>query len=179
MRIRTKEDVELHSDGIDGSLYPAINVKVYHYPSVYQVKDEFNCSEEVAEQALAYAWKMGQRIFWEEVQGIANEVLAPHFGEVTVNSAGRCGGWLIVDGCDGVGEVDWGGYITDGWDAVDLAKWFKFERIVKETIKWLISWENVKEDIAANRWAEEGAQEYNFYEWADGHNECLVDMAAI
>jgi len=177
MRTYTKDDVEFHNDGgIGGPWYPAINVKVYSYPSVWKVADEFDCPEEVAQQALEWSFQLDQQVFWEEVQAIADDILAPHFGKVEVRSAGRSNGWLIVDG---VADHDWWqDSVIAGWDAIDIAKWRKFERVIKAIIDDLTSWEHVKENIAANRWTEPGAQEFNFYEFADGHRECFVDMAA-
>jgi len=67
---------------------------------------------------------------------------------------------------------------VSGHNRIDLAKWRKFERVIKAIIDDLTSWEHVRENIAANRWTEPSAHEYNFYESPDGHSECFVDMAA-
>ena len=166
MKTYSKEDVEFHAEGYN-SRVPAINVKVYHYPSACKIADHFNCSEEQAEQAGQFAFDSAQYLFWQEdAPELAENILAPYFGKVTVYSEGRSGGWLVVKG---VGDVA-------DWDAIALAKWRKFERAIKATVDFLGSWEYVKEDIRANRWAEDGAALYNFFEFADGHSECLVDM---
>ena len=165
----TKEDVEFHAEYYRPSR-PAINVKVYRYPTPWQVEDEFNCSIATAEQALGYALESAQYRFWEEAQELVDYYLAPQFGKVKVYSEGRSGGWLVVDGLGYREDVE------DCWDALDLTAWYRFEKAIKETIKYLCSWEVVKEDIEANRWAEEGAELYNYYEFADGHSECFVDM---
>jgi len=173
----TKEDVDFHNDW-NGPRKPAINVKVYHYPTPWQVKDEFNCSIATAEQALGYALESAQWLFWNEyAQEEADFYLAPQFGKVKVYSEGRSSGWLVVEGV----VSGYRGSLFDEspiseWDALDLTAWYRFQKAIKETIKYLCSWEVVKEDIEANRWAEEGAELYNYYEFADGHSECFVDM---
>ena len=165
----TKDDIEFHRDGY-GPMRPAVNVKVYHYPSVWDVMDDFDCSEETAEKALEYAFESAQYRFWEEAQEIADWHLSNHFGKVKVYSEGRSGGWLVVHGLAYRDEVE------DYWDALDLTAWYAFEKAIRAEIKYLCSWEYIKEDIEANRWAEEGAELYNFFEFSDGHSECFVDM---
>lgn len=164
MKRYTKDDVEFHEERYYGPQFPAINVKVYHFPDIDQVEDEFNCSEEIAEQALQYAFEAAQETFWNETaQEIADDTFEY---KVEVYSAGRSAGWLIVQGLEEF----------ESWDAVQLAKWRSFENKIKETIKYLCSWDNVKEDISANRWAEDGAEQYNFYQYSSGESACLVDL---
>lgn len=174
----TKEDVKRHnSGGIGGPYYPAVNVKVYHYPSADQIADHFGCSIEQAEQAGQFAFESAQHRFWNETaQMLADYILAPHFGPVTVYSAGRSAGWLIVEGLTPRYFQHDREAVTTTWDAIDLAKWRKFEREIKAEVAYLTSWDYVRDDIEANRWVEEGARLYNFYEYSDGHSECFVDM---
>lgn len=158
-----KSDVETHTEGYYGRGYPAVNVKVYHFPRAFKAIEHFHCTEEQAEKALEYAWNMAQTDFWEDAPNIAIDI----FGKgIKVYSAGRSGGWLIVQGLDDI----------EYWDAVALAKWHKFEKAIKEAVKWYTSEEKVYEDIDANRWAEEGAEQYNYVEFKDGHSECVVDL---
>jgi len=163
MKHYNKSDVEFHSESYYGRGYPAVNVKVhslYHLAS--KIENHFNCSEEQAQKALDYAFEMSCDLFWNEyAQDFATEIL----GDVKIHSAGRSNGWLIVEGLPDF----------ESWNAIDLAKWRSFENHIKAEVKYLTSWENVKEDIESNRWAEEGAEKYNFYEKADGESFCFVD----
>lgn len=168
--IRTKADIEFHAEHYRPAR-PAINVKVYHYPDVWQVMDTFDCGEELAQQALNYAFEAAQRDFWEDrVPAYVDMCLKEHFGNVQAYSEGRSGGWLVVDGLGYRSDIE------DSWDAIDLAKWRSFEATICREVKWMCSWEYVKSDIEANRWAEQGAELYNYIDFKDGHTECLVDM---
>lgn len=159
----TKDDVEKHSAGYYAPYYPAVNVKVYHFPQAYKVADHFHCTEETAQKAVEYAWDMEAQAFWEDVQGTAEDV----FGKgVKAYSAGRSGGWLLVEGLTDI----------ESWNAVDLAKWRKFEKIIKADVKYRTSEEAVFEDIEANRWAEDGAELYNYIDTKDGQSHCIVDL---
>lgn len=160
----TKQDVEFHSASYYGRGYPAVNVKVYHYPSTTKVMDTFHCEEDTAQKALNFAFEMSQETFWNKA---APEIVKDIFGSwPKMYSAGRSSGWLIVTGLK---EFEF-------WDAIDLSKWHSFENQIKSTIKYLCQWENVKTDIEANRWAEDGAEQYNFYQFENGHSECIVDL---
>ena len=168
----SKGDIEFHAEHYRPSR-PAVNVKAYHFPDIYDVMDAFDCSEETAQAALNYAFESAQEIFWyETAQELANYHLSPRFGSVTVYSEGRSSGWLVVDGLGYREDVE------DSWDALDLTAWYAFEKAVKAEVEWLTSWEQVRDSAEANRWAEEGANQYNFYEFSDGHSECFVDMKA-
>jgi len=78
---------------------------------------------------------------------------------------GRSGGWLVVDGLRPLKT----------WDAIDLMKWYRFQKAIKAAIKDLFEWENVKELVSANRWAEPGSQRYNFFQMKNGQIMCLCD----
>lgn len=163
MRIMSRDDVETHSEGYYGPQYPAVNVKVYHFPSSDRVVKAFGCDEETAERAIGFAFDMAQSYFWEGIADVAEST----FGcKVTVSSAGRSGGWLVVDGLPDLGS----------WSGRELLRWTRFVHRVEREIAWLCSWEHVKEDIEANRWAEAGAEAYNFIDHNDGTHACLVDL---
>lgn len=136
----TKNDVEVHRLGFSGPSYPAINVKVYTYPDVYDVMNRFNCSEKVAQTALNNAYEALKESFWDNINDVAVEKLGKN---VQVFSEGRQGGWLVV-----VGLMD-----IKYWDAVDLAKWRSFEKMVKREIDYLSSKEVVFDQIEWNDWA--------------------------
>lgn len=158
-----KSDVETHSAGYYAPYYPAVNVKVHRFPQADDIADHFHCSEETAQKAAEYAWETAQTCFWENVQGTAEDV----FGKgVKAYSAGRSSGWVIIDGLTEI----------ESWDAIDLAKWRKFEKIIKAEVKYRTSKEVVFEDIEANRWAEDGAEQYNFIDTKDGQSHCIVDL---
>lgn len=165
MKHYTKSDIDTHSAHMGNPpYYPAVNVKVHGlYPMQSKIEQAFNCSEETAEKALQFAFDSACEMFWNEnAQEIANDV----FGDsVTIYSAGRSSGWLIVVGLSDI----------EDWNAVDLAKWRKFENAIKAEVKYLTSWEYLQDMIDANRWAEDGAERYSFYEQSDGESFCFVD----
>ncbi len=164
MRGYTKDDVQLHYERGKGS--PAVNVKVYGPYLAGKVQDRFGCSEEVAEKALGFAFDSACRRFWEEdAQDLADHYFAK-YGKVKVYSEGRSSGWLVTYDLPDVEE----------WDGVLLNRWALFAKAIRQAVDWLNSWEYVEEEIAANRWAEDGAHEYNFAEKSDGSTVCLVDV---
>lgn len=138
----TKEDVKFHREGYYGKSYPAVNVKVYHWPKISDLERELSCSEEEAEKAVEIAFQSAQEAFWQ--LGEAEEIVNECFGKgVKFYSEGRSGGWLIVQGLKDF----------EYWDAIDLAKWRKFEKMIKAEVKWLTSTERMVEEIRANEWA--------------------------
>jgi hypothetical protein len=62
---------------------------------------------------------------------------------VKVYSKGRSSGWLTVHGLPPV----------ESWDAVDLARWRRFEREVESDVEYRTSAEYTLEAIEANGWA--------------------------
>ncbi len=156
-----KTDVEHHSDSRRGR--PAVNVKVHRLPYHSRIEETFGCSEDVAQQALDYAWKQAQQMFWETVQGFADEFLG---ADRKVYQEGKSGGWVVVHGL----------YDIEEWDAIQLMDWYRFQKAIKTEVKWLTSWEQMKESIQSNRWAEEGSQYYNFLDKKDGRTVCMVDV---
>jgi len=143
MRRFTKADVEMHADGFGRAGHPAVNVKVYRFPSVDEIVDRFGCSEATAVKAGNYAFEMEQEVFWEDAKELAREV----FGNVKVYSEGRSGGWLVVHGLPDVGS----------WDAITVSAWGRFERQLKADIAYRTSKDSVFGDIEANEWAMDDA----------------------
>lgn len=160
----TRDDVERHTEGYYGYGYPAVNVKVRHFVSSDKIAERFGCSEDTAIKAAEFAFNAACEMFWQEVQDTAEECL-PRWG-IKAYSAGRSGGWLIIKGLQDVEE----------WDAVMLAKWRHFEKIIKAEVAYRTSEECILEDIEANRWAEDGAEAYNYVDFKDGSSHCIVDL---
>ena len=160
----TREDVETHSTGgIGGPYLPAVNVKYYGRSHADAVAERFKCSKEVAQRACNWAWEMACESFWDCVQDTAEWALG---AGVKVWQAGRSGGWAVVEGLPEL----------ESWDAVQLAKWRRFEKACKADVEYRTSQEAVLEDIEANRWAEENAEAYNFIDKKDGETVCLADV---
>ncbi len=65
---------------------------------------------------------------------------------------------------------------VESWDAIAVSRWGRLAQWCGREIEFLTSWEYVREDIEANRWAEEDAEAYNFVDLPDGRSECLVDL---
>lgn len=160
----SKSDVDTHSGGYGSRQYPAINVKVYHFVSIYKVVDKFGCSEDQAERALQFAFDAAQERFWHD---FAQEYAEDVFKEsVKVYSAGRSSGWLIVDKLPDI----------ETWDAIMLGKWRKFEKGVKREIEYYTSPEYVLDNIEANQWYKDGSEQYNFVDLANGKSACIADL---
>jgi hypothetical protein len=160
MKGYTKSDVDTHGR----EALPAVNVKVHYFGGGLSA-DDFGCTEDVFETALEYAFMSAQEAFWyDDAPALAKHRLGPY---VTIHSEGRSGGWLVVSGLDDV----------DDWDAVTLNKWALFERDIQREVAYRSSKDVVREDILANRWAEDGAKLFNFATDADGQDYCLLDRA--
>lgn len=145
-----------------GERVPAVRVKQYHFAAGLTPAN-LNCSEAVFNMAIEYAWESAAARFWEE----AGEMAEHHFGPgVRVEQAGRSGGWLLVRG---LGPVE-------AWTETDRAAWDAFEAAIMVLMDYLSSAEYVKGEIEANRWNEEGAAQYNFFDTADGESRCIVDV---
>lgn len=59
---------------------------------------------------------------WERAKELAYDVWGS--GQVQVYQEGRSGGWLVVHG---LGDID-------EWDAIEVSRWARFQRGVKETV---------------------------------------------
>lgn len=116
-----KTDVEIsYHQGHHGC--PMVNVKVYRgIESVRLPHSDFpGLTREYVdsldeEKELLWAWESATETGWEDVKSDAEEV----FGSgVKVWSAGRQGGWCVVEGLPDV----------DTWDAIMLGKWSRFAK---------------------------------------------------
>jgi len=159
-----REDVDTHSAHYYGPQYPAIRVKADAWPSVWKLADSLGISEGQAERASDYAFRSACEAFWEDIQGIAEDVFPC---PVKVYSAGRSGGWMIVQGLSPLAD----------WDAIALARWAKLSRIVREDIAHRCKLANVLEDIQAHSWEKEGSEYFNYLDTPTG-TVCIADLKA-
>ena len=162
-----KADIKIsYHNGTRGE--PMLNIKVHRMPGGWTdstIEKEFSCSPDVAAKAGEFAFESAQEMFFDDIKETAREIFGGH---VTICTEGRSGGWLIVSGL----------YPVESWDAVSVARWAGFARMVQEEIDSLLSWETTQETISANRWAEPGAEQYNFFTTKGGANICLIDLKA-
>jgi hypothetical protein len=162
-----KEDVETHNEGnVYSPQQPAINVKQRHWINTDKIIERFKCSEATAERAADFAYEMARETFWDQVKETVKEVLKDD--SLRVFSAGRSGGWLIVLGLKDL----------EYWDAIDLARWAKLCRLIKQDIEYSCSDESIMDTIEANRWAEDGAERYNFFDTKNGETVCISELKA-
>jgi hypothetical protein len=161
-----KADIETRSDNRGyPPFYPTLKVKVYSLGlSADKLVAQYGCDDDTAEQALTFAFESQQQQFWEQAEELAQEVFGSH---VRVNSSGRSSGWLIVRKLADV----------ESWDAVAVAKWARFARLIAADIKWRTSAETLADDIEANEWCKVGAELYNFVETKNGP-KCIADLKA-
>lgn len=184
----TKDDVSTRHER--GSRYPVIYVKWnpsskfsqtiedYFFPTSHTIwNDEAdlgpsrlaNKVDDLLNTAIEYWAEQRREEFWYEfAPDLAHEIFG---SRVEVYSAGRSGGWLIVKGLEDV----------ENWDAIALGKWRSFEKKISDWIKYWNTEEGIEsviEDIEANRWAEPGAERYNFIEVNADEMKCVVDMKA-
>jgi hypothetical protein len=158
-----KSDVETHTDRPYGPAYPAVNVKVYGFPHDGEITEEdLNCDEKTCEKALEFAFEIACETFWEDLEESARIILEI---DVNVSRVGRCGGWVIVQGLPPIEQ----------WDAIALGKWSRFENYCKKTVKDLTQHGVVLDNILANEWNKEGAEQYNFIATEQG-SKCIADM---
>jgi hypothetical protein len=155
-----KTDIAVHSDGYGYATHPAVNVKVHNLAcTAKDVMAKFDCSEEQAHEALAFAYDSERRCFWAYWSETGNA----YFREkVEVYSEGRSGSWLVVHGLPPVEE----------WDAVMVSRWAKFENDVLADVEYRMSKQVMLEGIEANQWWKVGSSQYNFV----GKGTCLADV---
>ena len=160
-----KTDIETHTDNGYGAGYPSVNVKVYRVDcDAEDVMAKFpGCSEAQAEKALEFAFTSECESFWDYW---ADTTAYFPGDKPRVYSAGRSGGWLIVQGLAPV----------EDWDAVMVARWAKFEKAVKADIKYRMSKEALLEGIESNSWWKEYSEQYNFCDTGSGKSVCLADV---
>lgn len=176
-----RDNVTIRREG--GREYPALNVKVYGMKwSADDIARTFNCAADVAERAAEFAYESARSQFWDYLApdalnfALYGDEGASHYAPtglerppVTVYSAGRSGGWLIVEGLPPV----------DDWDDEMRAKWARFEQLIRDSIADVLDREQVRDSIEANRWAEPGAEAFNFRVLPGGGSACIVDDKAL
>lgn len=145
--------VSMHREGYVGPAYPALNVKCYRLPDPDAVIARFGCSRQRAERALEWAVESHREDFWgpcgpdSPYQSRAEDALREAYGDaadrLSIWSAGRSGGWLIVKGLPPVDE----------WRKVDLAKWSVFASEIAAEIAYLASEEALLDTIEVHEWA--------------------------
>ena len=158
-----KDDIEIYYDRSFRGGKPSVNVKAYDFGRGLSEDDFPNCSEETFERAMEFAFEMAQENFWSES---AQELCDNYLQRGKVFAAGRQSGHLIVDGLDPV----------ETWNAIMVNKWALFERAIRKTIKYLSSKATIKENIDANKWYEEGAEQYNFIDTKEGNSLCISGL---
>lgn len=164
--IHTKSDVQTHSDGTGWrQSYPALNVKLHNMfdGHVDAIQEKFSCSEKQAQIALDMAVDSSTERFWEDTQDTSDHF----FGKTsaTVYSEGRSNGWLVVIGLPSI----------ESWDAIQLMKWRRFAKCIDQDIEYRCAINTIIEDIEANQWWKEGAEQYNFID-QNGETKCIADM---
>lgn len=162
MRHYTKDSVEFHSEHYRPAR-PAVNVKVHNFVSPYKIAEHFKCSEKQAEKAIEFAFESACQQFWEDSTEHAQSIFG---NNVRVYSEGRSGGWLVVEGLKSFDE----------WDAIDLAKWRKFENECKSAVEYLTSFAWCVDMIDSNNWYQKGAERYNFIETKDSKTACISEL---
>lgn len=157
-----KRDIQTHALHHMGPRLPAVNVKVYSVGCTAQdVAERFQCREAVASKAINFWFESAAEQFWEQATEIASAI----FPDARVNSAGRSSGWLVLSGLPAL----------DDWDAPVVQRFAGFQKQVLRLIGYFTSSEYMLEQIEANRWAEEGAEHYNFFDAKDGTVKCIAE----
>ena len=120
--IGSKADVKFH--GTNGPYHPlpAVNVKCYNGLESVKLEEldgahpDFTPEwiERCLKDTQVWQWFDSAREYqWDYLQDVAREIFR---GSVKVWSAGRSGGWAVVEGLPDFAS----------WNAVDLARWRKF-----------------------------------------------------
>lgn len=146
----SRDNVTAHTSGYGSPMLPAVNVKRHLWEEDFPDAMLRDVAEESGEDPAAFlAWWKGQgweRIgemiegqdgygwrwwaFSSELESLsewcsgADDALFPDHA-VTLETEGRSGGWIVARGLPDLEE----------WDAITLARWRKFERIVGEMVK--------------------------------------------
>jgi hypothetical protein len=159
----TKADIEVRARGV-----AAVNVKLWRthdtrLPDPELVMEYFQCDQPTAERALQLYEESERAQFWEAAEGLVTDLFGP---QASVSQDGRCGGWLLVYGLPPV----------ETWDAIRVARWGAFTRLVYRDIAYRCEWRTVRDAIEVNRWAEPGAEQFNFARLPDGQTRCLTDI---
>ena len=147
----TKDDIRFHDDGSSsawggGNPFPAINVK--HYGGIFHdIKAAFpGLSDRAIERIGGYAWDSHVESFWHSVVPAVIDDVFPELADSEWGSAGRSGGWLVVTG---LGDRD---DVCEHWDAVQVARWGRFVRLIKAEVAYLTDPATLIDTIRANEW---------------------------
>lgn len=70
------------------------------------------------------AWEWACESGWEDLQSDAEYVLGKR---VIVHSAGRSGGWCVIEGLPDV----------ETWDAIAVSKWTRFAKYAKAIVEYI------------------------------------------
>lgn len=146
------QKMQLRSMG-RGHYLPAWNVKVYKRgvfdPDI--VQKHFKCSRKKAEQATEWAWDTYQRMYWENAQQDAEYHLENLHPSVKVESDGRSGGWLVLEGLPEID--DRGADLLDVFDPDTVLALAEFEKDILGNIDGLLNDEKgMIETIDVNDW---------------------------
>lgn len=126
-----RSDVETHSYLPYGGppMLPALNVKVRGYVTEQimaqvreEVGDEGYTLEWFEEHSGDWAFEAACQSNWEMLEADAQEVFDRW--NVSIESAGRSGGWCVVRGLPDLDE----------WDAVLLGKWARFAKYARSLV---------------------------------------------
>lgn len=141
-----------------GTWLPAVNVKVHHSPewtAERLMKEYPGLEEKDAEWCVKTVYESMVEDFWNYIapnslnfamhgdDGSDFEPTGIKPSPYTVYADGRMGGWLVVTG---LGDIE-------TWDAVQVSKWRKFCRLLREAIAYNMRLEAARELIDANEWA--------------------------
>lgn len=164
-----KSDIETHEVSRYMQMLPAVNVKAHHGARglVDAIVERFGYSVAQAEVAAQFAWDSACEMFWEDAASEAPDFLGH---SVKVWSAGRCGGWLVVEGLPDV----------DGWDAVAVSRWGRFAQEMRSRVDYYGTRDGIAcmlDEIDANEWYKDGSERYNFVDTSAGP-ACIAGMKA-
>ncbi len=162
-----KTDIRVHRARLYAADVPAVNVKVRKslYPVVEAVMERWSVTKELAEKAVDLAFCTHQEQFWEYWgdESNINEYFPGNYAKVY--SAGRSGGWLEVHNLKDL----------EYWDAIDVMRWYRFQRDVLLDVEYHTSKEVLLESIDSNDYYKPYSSQYNFVQRADGTSFCLAD----
>lgn len=131
----SKSDITYHQLGYGYDSAPAVNVKVYAYPTddlVRQVATDLGFD---ADRVLAWwheyaesndalqvdAFSLACERGYDDLQDYAREIWEDR--SLTVYSEGRSGGWAYIDQI----RAD----AVEGWNAIDVMRWARFAKYAR------------------------------------------------
>ncbi len=156
--MRTEHGVTMHRESY-GGVMPAVNVKIHDFSGYDEARAALEArgvDPEVAEKAVEWADEANRETFWEQAQDDAEFYLCKRrmtgrysrFGfspSLRIEQQGRSGGWLVVAG---IGDD------PTEWNRAQRVRWHRFERAMRENVRYFTSAEGLLEIIDANDWCE-------------------------